>query len=162
MARTIARARWSWLVLGILAGALAAVFWPQRQSLAVATDRSQNFIIATGLIDEGRPHEAVYILDAASGILTAAIVNRQDGTFSQAYQRRIAADFGIAATGAQYMMVTGRTSFSTEPNARTCLYVAEVRSGRLVAYTFPWQGEMPGAGFGDFIKLGEFQFAVRK
>lgn len=161
MARKVAKARWSWLVLGLVGGVMFTLLWPGKPSLATATDRSENFLMATGYVADAAQdgaHEAVYLLDHQSGLLMAAILNRQTGKFTQMYQRTIANDFGVDAKSARYMMVTGQCTIRQMPTARTCLYVTELRSGQMIAYTFPWLGEQPGRGVGDFIALDLVRF----
>ena len=156
MAQKVVKARWTWLAFGILAGAAIGVFWPPQYSWATATDRHENFLIATGFVDGD--HEAVYMLDHQNGLLLCTIINRQTGKFGQLYRRPIAQDFGVPPTQARYMMVTGRVTIRSEPRAQTCLYLTEVRSGQMIAYTFPWLGEQPGQAVGNLIPLDKFRF----
>ena len=61
--------RLAFLGLGLAIGMLLAGLWPNTPLHAVATDRSESFLMATGGLDEGI--EGVYVLDCLTGELRA-------------------------------------------------------------------------------------------
>ncbi len=61
-----------WLAVGLLLGTMIGGFWPHTPLHAIATDRSENIIIATGLVDENNI-EAIFFLDSLTGTLRAAV-----------------------------------------------------------------------------------------
>lgn len=160
--RTSAAAMAAALGLGLLAGR----FWPERHVQAVATDRYENFAMATGPVDEDM--EAVFFLDFLTGELTGAVLSPQHGRFNSFYRHNVLADLGIDTTSnPRFLMVTGVSDFRQAPGsarvAQTAVYVAELTSGRMVAYTIPWLPERqanvtaPQGPF-NFIRLDVLQF----
>ncbi len=63
-----------WMALGLLLGGVAAALWPATPLHAVATDRTDNFAIATGLLDEDT--EAIYFLDFVTGELKGTALSK--------------------------------------------------------------------------------------
>lgn len=95
-----------WLVLGLIAGVLIGQFWPNTPLHAVATDRLENYAIATGPVDEDM--EAVFFLDFLTGTLRAAVLSRDSRTpkFRAFYEANINADLARTVT----VLNAGRTS----------------------------------------------------
>lgn len=133
--------RWVWLAMGALAGALLGVIWPQRQIHAVATDRLDNFAIATGHLDEET--EAVFFLDFVTGELRASALSPVVRKFFAAFHANVIADLQIdVARNPKFMMVTGDSIFRVNGGqiqpGNSVVYVAEMTSGRVAAYAVPW------------------------
>jgi hypothetical protein len=146
--------------MGLVLGGL----WPQAPLHAVATDRYQDFAIATGFVDENI--EALYFLDFLTGNLQAAVLSVQTGQFNSFYQINIIQDLEIdASKNPRYMMVTGmanlrRGTNQTRPSAAV-VYIAEATSGRVVAYALPWTPSRQAAGNtseGPLYKIAVTQF----
>ena len=78
------------LGLGILLGIFLTGRWPATQVQAVATDRAENYAIATGWVDEGV--EAVYFLDFLTGTLRAAVPSNQSRDFRARFEANVLAD----------------------------------------------------------------------
>jgi hypothetical protein len=145
--------RYRWLVavmMGLLVGLVLSGFWPQTPLYAVATDRIETFAIATGPVDN--EVEAVYFLDLLTGDLRAVVVGKQPGTWTGFFQANVAADLGIEARqNPKYLMVTGMCNLRRgggtrlQPSSALC-YVAEITSGKVIAYTIPWSPSMYAAG----------------
>ena len=129
-------------LLGLVAGCLLTVgvmnFTAPSTLHAVATDRQENFAIATGMVDVGI--EAVYTLDFLTGELKAAVLNSHTRSFTVSYQRNIMADLGIEpGKTPKFAMVTGQTHLRTGASfklAPTVVYVAELTSGKMGVYAF--------------------------
>lgn len=87
-----------WLVLGLIAGVMIGQFWPNTPLHAVATDRVDNYAIATGPVDEDM--EAVFFLDFLTGTLKAAVLSRDSRTpkFRAFYEANINADLARTIT----------------------------------------------------------------
>lgn len=133
---------------------------------ATATQGHDNFVIATGLVDERV--EAFFFLDFLTGDLKATVVNDRRPGFNAAYEYNIAADFDMGAVkNPKFLMVTGAARGRTTGGAagrlsESVLYVVEATSGRLVAYSLPWNQSLYASGKpqrGTFIKIG--QLALR-
>ena len=159
MAKRFSERPVAWLLLGLLAGVLLAGFWSAQPTYAVATDRMEQFAIATGPVTPGM--EALYVLDFLTGQLQALIMQRQTGKFATQVVRNVAADFELSPRDKpQFLMVTGMADLSVGGQMpQSVLYVAELKSGQLMAYTFPFRGErVGGVQQTNFIPLDRYQF----
>lgn len=142
-----------WGVLGVLIGALLGSLCPHAPLHATATDRYDTFAIATGILDEGV--EAVYFLDFLTGDLKAAVLSRNiPPRFNAFFQRNILNDLGIDPTrNPRYLVVTGmndlRRGGSRLRPSIGCCYIAEITSGRVAAYTIPWDANRHASGQGQ-------------
>lgn len=150
-----------WVAGGILIGMVLGGIWPDARVHAVATDRFENFAICTAAVDTDV--EAVYILDSLTGDLKCMVLSSQSGRFMNFYQRNIIQDLGpAAAKSPQFLLVSGMIDFrrtgGSVRTASSAIYIAEVNSGTMVAYTIPWAGDRqtqstrPQGPF-DFIRL---------
>jgi hypothetical protein len=163
--------RWKqyrWLVavvIGLLGGLALSGFWPHTPLYAVATDRIDTFGMATGPVDA--EVEAVYFLDFLTGDLKAVVLGKQLGTWTGFFQANVSADLGIdARQNPKFLMVTGMCSLRRgggsrqQPSSAMC-YVAEITSGKVVAYAIPWAASMYAAGqpqSGDLKPVGVTRF----
>ncbi|HEY1068673.1 MAG TPA: hypothetical protein VGE52_21295 [Pirellulales bacterium] len=145
MLRQLHKSRIAWLGLGVIVGMVMAGVWPQSRAHAVATDRYENFAMCTGPIDGD--NEALYVLDSLTGVVQGLVLNPQTGKFAVRYVRNILADMSLPATTApKFLMVTGacriaaRGGVGLNRTSLSQLYVAELTTGRIVAYTLPWAG----------------------
>jgi hypothetical protein len=126
------------LLIGICLGG----FLPHIPLHAVATDRSDTYIIATGLLDSDV--EAVYFLDCLTGDLMAAVPGKSTGGFTALYRCNVLKDLQVdPAKNPHFLMVTGLADLRTGSSYRafsgfSIVYVAETTSGKVVAYAAPW------------------------
>lgn len=161
-----------WLVAGVLLGVLGAGWFINRSTVfaptplhAVATDRYENFAIATGPLDEDV--EAVFFLDFLTGDLKAAVLSAQLGRFNAFYERNILEDLGVdPAKNPHYLMVTGVTNLrrglgNLARPGNCVVYIAELTSGKIAAYGVPWTPQLHNAGVpfrGTLVPLDIAQF----
>ena len=144
------------LALGVMVGLMIGGMWPNTPLHAVATDRVDNYAMATGFVADGV--EAVYYLDFLTGSLRAAVLSNQSQGFQAFYETNIHADMAAAMTGSgiqvpqkpSYMMVTGVTDIRRMGGQRArpgsaALYVAESNTGFVLAYIVPWSSERHSA-----------------
>jgi len=132
-----------WMGLGLVAGLCIAYCWPHETAQAVSTDRDDRFAVCTVETQTqfGQP-EAVFVLDFLTGRLTGALLNQQSFTFTNFWYRPVAADFGLkpnAAAKAKYCVIPGNAYLTSGGGATMstgCVYVAELTSGKVVAYSF--------------------------
>lgn len=131
-----------WLLVGLLGGMGLASFWPNEQVQAIATDSSDRFAMTTVDVSPGQP-EAVFVLDYLTGRLTGGLLNAQQGAFTNFYFRNIAADFLVDQNAKpRYTMVTGNGVIPSGRGATVAqgvLYIAELNSGKVAAYRFPYR-----------------------
>ncbi len=78
------------LAIGLLLGLIIGGLWPDTPLHAVATDRTDNYAMATGYVDEGV--EAIYFLDFLTGTLRAAVLSNTGPRFQAHYAGNINAD----------------------------------------------------------------------
>jgi len=148
MSRVSNRFRIAWLLAAVGVLAVACIFLPQAPLHAVATDSNANCLIATGPMDAAV--EAVYVLDAMTGDLKAAVVSKRQPGFQAQYARNILADFPLEqGKKPSFLMVTGIADLARAPGgvrpASSLVYVAEVNTGVLCAYVIPWVPEAHAA-----------------
>jgi hypothetical protein len=151
------------IVIGLVVGLNYRGAWPSVPLHATATHGLDKFAIATGPVDNGV--EALYFLDYLTGDLRAAVINPKTGKFNSFYTRNIAADFGGAGRATGYLLVTGYADMPRGANnfqfAQSIVYVADVTTGRIAAYTIPWNSTLQAAGrtqYGEFQPLDVQQF----
>jgi hypothetical protein len=141
--------------LGAIAGLLLGGGWPQTPLHATATDRTDSFAMASGLVDENV--EAVYFLDFLTGDLNAVVMGRQSGHFTSYFKCNVAADMGIDnAKSPRYMMITGSVDLRRSSRlqySQCVVYVAEVTTGKVAAYAIPWSSGLQQGGQGGVQPL---------
>ncbi|HVX59634.1 MAG TPA: hypothetical protein VHC19_03505 [Pirellulales bacterium] len=155
-----------WMALGLLLGGVAAALWPATPLHAVATDRTDNFAIATGPLDEDT--EAVYFLDFVTGELKGTALSKVIRKFFASFRANVIYDMGIdAAQNPKFMMVTGQSIFRNNPGQTqagySVVYVAELTSGKVAAYAAPWSHALANAGRPinrPFVLLDVMQFRI--
>lgn len=137
-----------WLVVGLLLGLLIGSHWPQAPLHASATAQTEKFAIATGSIDDAT--EGIFFLDYLTGDLKCAVISPLTQTFLSLFATNILADLQVdASKNPRFLMVTGTTEFrrvAGGPQWATCVcYVAEVNSGKVIAYGVPWDRQRQNA-----------------
>lgn len=142
MARSISDSRTVWLVVGLIGGLGIATFWPSEPALATATDRTPQFAMATVNVNPITPLDGIFVLDFLTGTLRGAVLNEQNATFTQFYLRNVAQDFQVdPKKEPHYAIVTGVANINARPGfqaANGVIYVAELSSGKVIAYGFPY------------------------
>ncbi|RIK73094.1 MAG: hypothetical protein DCC67_18345 [Planctomycetota bacterium] len=155
------------VIVGMALGAALVAGWHGATSLqparAVATHGSDNFAIATGLVDD--EIEALYFLDFLTGDLRAAIVNRRNAQFTAYFQHNVLADFQAASDQPKFLMVTGLAGLPRGAGptqiGKSLIYVAEASSGQVAAYALPYNSTLQAGGApqrGGFIKVAQGSF----
>jgi hypothetical protein len=144
------------IILGLVVGLNIEGLWPTVPLHATSTHGLDKFAIATGLVDNGV--EALYFLDYLTGDMRAAVIDPKTQRFNSFFTRNIAADFGGAGRSTGYLMVTGYADMPRGRNnfqfAQSIVYVADVTTGGVAAYTIPWNSSMQAAGVTQY---GQFQ-----
>lgn len=134
--------RTAWLAVGIVVGLSISYLWPHEPAYATATDRNENFAIVTAESGLGGA-DAVFVLDFLTGRLVGAALSSQSGQFTQFYLYNVAGDFQVDPDSKPYYaIVSGRADLPRRGQANpaaSVLYIAELTSGRVNAYGFPYQ-----------------------
>lgn len=144
------------LACGLVAGLCISAFWPHEPARAVTTDRNDKFALVTVPVTAGvtggvagvpgpgaLPLEGVFVLDFLTGRLQGGVLNNRSGKFVHAYYRNVAADFQIDPTAQPNYAIVGASA--NLPGARGVtpaagvIYVAELTSGKVIAYSFPYR-----------------------
>ncbi|TWT94782.1 hypothetical protein Pla108_36310 [Botrimarina colliarenosi] len=154
------------LAVGVAVGVLVTpsqpvLSLPPIEAHATATAAHDNFVIATGFMEDGT--EGLFFLDFLTGDLKATVVNNRGPGFNAYYQYNIANDFNLGAVqNPKYLMVTGlardQQGRGSNRLAQCILYVVEATSGHLVAYGIPYSRTNQTAGkpqLGTFIPLAK-------
>lgn len=148
-----------WLIVGVIAGLVIAAYWPHEAAHAMAVDRSSKIAICTAETTAGAS-DAVFVLDFVTGRLVGAAPNAQ-GQFTVRYGRNLAKDFNVAEN-AQYAIVPGTISISRiggASPANSGLYVAELNSGIVALYAFPYaQTSRPTPPVAELVPVSTFNF----
>ncbi|HQU46261.1 MAG TPA: hypothetical protein PK867_25835 [Pirellulales bacterium] len=147
--RATAKVSGMWLGGGIVIGLAIGMLWPPTPLQAVATDRADNFAIATGPLDDDT--EALFYLDFMSGELKATALSPIARKFFASFSANVAHDLGVnQARNPKYLMVTGNSIFrrgggQVQPG-NAVVYVAELTTGKVAAYAAPWSQAYAIAG----------------
>jgi hypothetical protein len=138
------RNRFAFPALTLLLGLCLGGLFPHAPIHAVATDRTDTYLIATGMVDSDGI-EAIYLLDCLTGDLRAAVLGKATGGFTATYMypgAQLMKDFGLDPTkNPKFLMVTGMADLRTGSNnafGSAVVYVVELSSGRIAAYALPW------------------------
>ncbi|MGW8258260.1 MAG: hypothetical protein ACWGMZ_12295 [Thermoguttaceae bacterium] len=128
-------------VLCLLLGLCLGGVLPHTPLHAVATDRSESYLIATGLLDSDV--EAVFLLDCLTGDLTAAVLGKNTGGFTSLFRYNVLKDLQVdQSKNPHFLMVTGlvdlRGGYRNNYGGASVVYVAETTGGRIAAYAVPW------------------------
>ena len=133
--------RWFWTSIGLVAGLAISFVWPHEHAAAGVGDRNDKFAMVTAQFDVTDFVEGVFVLDFLTGQLRGSIMDPRNGKFHVLYTRNIANDFQVNPNEpATYAIVSGRTNLPAQGNFRpaaSCLYVAELSSGKVACYSFP-------------------------
>jgi len=91
-------------------------------------------------------------LDFLTGDLEAVVLGKQPRTWTGFFKTNVAADLGLdPQKNPKFMLVTGMVGLRRaggtrqQPSSAAC-YVAEITSGKIVAYAIPWSPPMYSAG----------------
>jgi hypothetical protein len=133
--------KYAWLGCGLVLGLVLGGFLPHAPLHAVATDRHENFAIATAAMDDGV--EGVFFLDFTTGNLQGAVINPLRGAIGITYSRNVQADMKVdLSKSPKFMMVTGamevRGPGGSGQYAQSVVYVAEASSGIIACYAMPF------------------------
>ncbi len=131
-----------WLSFGLIVAFAASYFLFANEPVSASTsDRSEDIIMATGLIDNDG--EGVFILDTVTGDLKGWVLDSRNGSFSTGYAINVMEYLGVNANSKpDFSMVTGSQTFRPARGqsqfASTVIYVAESTTGRVGAFAIPW------------------------
>jgi hypothetical protein len=134
-------------------------YWPHEQAQAQAVDRSEKVAMLTVNTQAGES-DAVFLLDFVTGRLVGAAYTNQTNSFNQTYIANLAADFQVGEN-AEYTIVSGRVSLPQTggaPPASGAIYVAELNSGKVIMYGFPYVNVRGNQPTRPLMKIAGFPF----
>ena len=150
--------RWLWMSIGLAAGLVIAFVWPHEHAAAVVSDRNDKFAMVTAQFDVTDFVEGVFVLDFLTGQLRGSVMDPRGGKFSAMFTRNVAADFQVNPNEpGTYAIVSGRTNLPSTRGGRpatSCIYIAELTSGKVVCYSFP----VNARGAAPLTPIDTFQF----
>ena len=159
--------RYLWLMAGAVLGLAASWFFPQEPLHASSSDRDEKFAMLTVPVKDlqfggVRDHlEGVFVLDFLTGQLKGAVLTKT-GRFTHFYVRNIAADFQVNPDATpHYAIVTGNAQLPSQGRstwATGVIYVAELTTGRVAAYGFPFNEANRAVPAVALAPLDRFQF----
>jgi len=145
----ISEKRTVWLAVGVVAGLCISYFWPHEPALAATNDRSAKFGLATVSVRDvtiagvRESLDGVFVLDYLTGTLQGAVMSNKTGKFTHSYGRNLAADFklqpGVTPQYAFVSGIVGLPSVRQVSYASGNIFVAELTSGMVHCYAFPWK-----------------------
>ena len=163
MLRLLRTTPWMGILFGIAIGIGISQCWPARRLQATATDRSDQYAICTAPGTALESSEGIFTLDFLTGDLKGAMLNRSLGKFTQFYYRNIIQDFGLEQSAqAKYALVSGQNLLAGGRGGVTpapaAIYVAELNSGRVIAYGFPYRESQTRQAPAPFVMMDGFPF----
>ncbi len=158
--------RWVWLALGVAIGLAVAYTWPYERAYANTCDRDAQFSMLTvpvsGLIGVSDPLDGVFTLDFLTGDVRGGVLNKQMGKFTGFYYRNVAADFSVDPNKeARYAFASGYAQLAGAGGATFAagtLYIAELTSGKVICYAFPWRESVAKMAPTPLIPMDGFLF----
>lgn len=143
--------KWIWTSAALIVGVVIGGFLPHSPLHAVATDRQENFAIATGHMDT--ENEGIFFLDMLTGDLKGAVVSPYSRQIGFTYSTNVLKDLEVdASKSPKFLMVTGDMEVRSQGNAQYAqctVYIAEINSGKMACYVMPFnKGVLTNAGGG--------------
>lgn len=159
------------LVVGMAIGAALTAGWHGLTTLpkahAVATHGSDNFAIATGIVEDDV--EALYFLDYLTGDLRGTIISRRNAAFTGYFSYNVLRDFDGVGDPPRFLLVTGIADIprgrGNTQIGQSLVYIAEATTGQVAAYVMPfnstlWASGAPQRGTFLLVAKGSFRDAV--
>jgi hypothetical protein len=151
-------------IFGILGIGIAIGVWAANRPTdeipiqALGTDRSGDYVLTTGFVDEGV--EAVYFLDYLTGTLSAGVLSKHTRSFRSMYYANVtqnlteyvAAQGGAVPQKPNYLITTGMNDImltggsNTDQPSLSAIYVLETNTGILLTYVIPWNRSAHAGG----------------
>lgn len=136
---------------------------PSRPAQAPVSMSNDKFSMVTVQSMETGNHEVVFVLNHLTGVLAGGSLHEQTGKFTQLYLHNVAADFQSTSKDPKYAIVTGPVNLQSPGGgvqiAYGVIYVAELSSGAVIAYTFPRPSNRNAGTTLPLAKLDFFKFA---
>jgi hypothetical protein len=132
-----------WLGVGLVAGLCISYCWPHEPGFAGTSDRDSKFGMVTCPVSFTEDSEGVFVVDYLTGQLRGSVASMKTGKFTNFYYRNLAADFKVDPKIApHYALVSGKGQLVGRGGlsmSTGLLYVAELTSGKVVCYAFPFR-----------------------
>ena len=149
--------------VGALTMAAIAYLLPPNPVRAEVASGNDKFTMVTVQMVEGQAIQGVFVLNHLTGVLAGGVLNEQDLRFNYKYLHNVAADFQTGATAEpKYAIVSGPANLRSGGGNQVAygvIYVAELSSGAVIAYTFPRPSNRNINTTMPLAKLDFFKFA---
>ncbi len=134
----------SWLLAGVMLGAVVAVFFTQNtRTVDAKADRFEDFVMCTGPVATTRNSilDGIWLLDYKAGKLLGSVIDRNIGKIINWAEVDLVQEFGVQPKqNVHFMMTTGSVT-----HGQAALYVAETTTGKFAVYTMgPRTDNLPG------------------
>ena len=139
------RNRWVFPILALGLGLVLGGFLPHSPIHAVATDRCDTFLVATGPVSN--EVEAVFMFDCLTGDLWGLVPTKGGNGFSSQWRYNVMNDFQLdPGSNPKFLMVTGIADFRGTASSggvqnylgTSLVYITELTTGKIAAYSVPW------------------------
>ena len=156
---------WSTMMFaaGVVVTAAVAFVVPQDSVTASVANGNDKFTMVTVQLSEVVPVEGVFVLNHLTGVLAGGALNEQNNLFDYKYLHNVAADFQTSATASpKYAIVSAPVNLRRTGGIQVgygVIYIGELTSGAVIAYTFPRPTNQNAGTTMPLIKLDFFKFA---
>ena len=149
---------------GVIVMGAGAYFWPQPEIKAGMANGNDKFTMVSVPLSEVGEAEGIFVLNHLTGVITGGVLYNQTGKFGYRFLHNVAADFQTSAKTPEpkYAIVAGilnlRDIGGVQP-AYGVIYVGELSSGAVIAYTFARPNTRNVGTVMPLVKLDFFKFS---
>ena len=149
---------------GAIVMGAGAYFWPQPEIKAGMANGNDKFTMVSVPLSEVGEAEGIFVLNHLTGVITGGVLYNQTGKFGYRFLHNVAADFQTSAKTPEpkYAIVSGilnlRDIGGVQP-AYGVIYVGELSSGAVIAYTFVRPNTRNVGTVMPLVKLDFFKFS---
>ncbi|MBS0209431.1 MAG: hypothetical protein JSS27_10780 [Planctomycetes bacterium] len=155
MIRRMLFSRVTWVIAGIAIGLGVSALIPQQTVQATATDRGENFAIATGSCDGTT--DAIFTLDFLTGDLRGAVIHPVTKGLAAVMQHNVLKDLKVeAGKQPKFLIVTAACDLRSMGGiqmAQSILCVTELGSGVMALYGFHYSPAVTNSRTGTPAQL---------
>jgi hypothetical protein len=159
--------------MGVVLGLMLACLMPSEPAYSQSTGGNYGFgngsdkfamvTVQTQNLGMSLAPDAVFILDFLTGRLYGAALNGQTAKFTQFYGRSVMDDFGLSSNiQPKFLISPGQLNLGSRGQApypaQGGLYIAELTSGKVNLYAFPYVTSPNAEGNSNLALVDSFTF----